>query len=92
MNPKLKSIVSPGQHLARISLIECFSALVASGNGSYCNKLKTMLHESLWQQDGKTDKLKLLILKYHRESMPEDFERLSKELAEELSEFLSEIN
>lgn len=55
--------------------------LVASGHGQHCNQLKTILKDRLWQVDMQTGKIKLVILKYNKKTMPADYERLSKELA-----------
>jgi len=64
-----------------ISIVHCFSVLVASGNGQRCNDLKELLRENLYEVDSKTAKYKVAIWKFGRKSEPEAYKRISMDVA-----------
>lgn len=63
------------------SIVHCFSVLVASGNGQRCNDLKEVLRENLYEIDPLTAKYKVAVWKFGRQSEPEAYRRISKEVA-----------
>lgn len=64
-----------------MSITKCFSILVASGNGQRCNDLRNILRENLYEIDPETNKFKIAIWKYGKESEPEAYVRISKDIA-----------
>ena len=75
-----------------MELVKCFSVLVASGNGQRCNQLKKVLRENLFEVEDGTDKFRLTIWKYGKESMPEAHKKIALEMSREVKPLFGDID
>jgi len=75
-----------------MTIVKCFSVLVASGNGQRCNELRKAVRESLLEVDEETDKFKVTIIKYGRQSMPKAHERVATDLARDIGHLFTDIS
>lgn len=75
-----------------MTLIECFSVLVASGNGQRCNKLREVVREHLLTEDEVTGEIKVRIFKFGRTSHPDLHSKIASELARKVSVIYTDIN
>lgn len=62
------------------TIAQCFSALIASGNGQRCNEFKHMIHQQFLAVDEETGEHKSLIFKYGYEKYPEVHRKLRQEM------------
>lgn len=64
------------------TVAQCFSALVASGNGQRCNSLRQEMYSTLTETDTETGVNKAYIYKYMKDEYPEKHKELRKQVAE----------
>ena len=72
--------------------MKCFGALVASGNGSRCDDLKTILRSNLLMKDRFTGQSRVWLHKYGRSEYPNVHKFLRMELAEEIDPLYRDIS
>lgn len=75
-----------------MSIIKCFSILVASGNGQRCNDLRDSLRKELYEVDPETEKFKIAIWKYGKKSEPDAYVRISKNIAVAIKSLFHDID
>lgn len=75
-----------------LDITKCFSILVASGNGSRCNELKSALRKELYLNDPETNKFKVVIMKHGKYSMPDAHKRVARDIDETVSPFFKDID
>ena len=75
-----------------VSIIHCYSILVASGNGQRCNDLGDVLRKTLYEIDPETNKFKLAIWKYGKQSEPEAHMRISKSVGRAIEPLFKDIS
>lgn len=75
-----------------MSITKCFSILVASGNGQRCNELRDSLRANLYEIDPETNKFRIAIWKYGKDSDPEAYLRISKGVAGVVGPLLKDID
>ncbi len=75
-----------------MSIIKCFSILVASGNGQRCNDLRDSLRKNLYEIDSETGKFKVAIWKYGKKSEPEAYTRISKDIAVAIGHLFKDVD
>jgi len=75
-----------------MTIPKCFSLLIASGNGQRCNDLRIAVRKSLITVDEETNKCKLVILKFGRDTMPDAHKRASLDLARDISPLFMDIS
>ena len=63
------------------NLVQCFSALVASGNGQRCNSIKEKMQSAFSDTDQTTKLHKSLLYKFGKEDHPEQHKKLRMEVA-----------
>lgn len=75
-----------------LDITKCYSILIASGNGARCNDLRNLLRKELFTLDADTGKHKMVIMKHGRFSMPEDYQRVSGQVATSMSPLFTDID
>jgi hypothetical protein len=75
-----------------LDITKCYSILIASGNGGRCNHLKDLLRKELFAIDEDTGKHKVVIMKHGRRSMPDDYDRVSKQVATQMSPLFTDVD
>lgn len=75
-----------------MTIIKCFSVLVASGNGSRCIDLRKSIHEHLLSIDEPTEELKVTVFKFGKKKYPEDYKRISTELTKIVSPLYTDVS
>lgn len=75
-----------------MTLIKCYSVLVASGNGYRCKDLRYIITDELNTQDEVTSKSKSQIFKYEKKSNPKDFLRISNELTMRVASLFTDVS
>lgn len=75
-----------------MSITKCFSILVASGNGQRCNELRNSLRANLYEVDKETKKFRIAIWKYGKQSEPEAYLRISKDIATIIGPLFNDID
>jgi len=75
-----------------MSIIKCYSVLVASGQGQRCNELRSVLRKNLWEIDSATDKFKIAIWKYGKKSEPEAHLRIANGVAVAINCLFNDID
>jgi hypothetical protein len=63
------------------TVIQCFSALVASNRGQKCNIIKNQMNQVLSSRDERTGLPLSIIFKYHKEDMPAVYDKISNIVA-----------
>jgi hypothetical protein len=71
---------------------KCFSALIASGNGSRCKELRARLMDTLLCTDKSTGIAKVIIFKTGNEEDKKIIKDISNELADSISNLYSDID
>lgn len=74
-----------------MTLIKCFTVLVASGNGGRCTKLRNVIRNSLLLDDLETGESKLHIHKFGKNNNSDAYNRVCNEVAINISPLLSDI-
>lgn len=74
-----------------MSIIKCYSVLVASGKGSRCNDLRKVLRDNLYTIDKSTNKFKIAIWKYSKNSEPDAHARIAKGVAIAIEPLFADI-
>jgi hypothetical protein len=74
-----------------LDITKCYSILIASGNGGRCNDLRDLLRKELFTIDESTGKHKVVIMKHGRRSMPDDYNRVSKQIATVMSPLFMDV-
>lgn len=64
------------------TVAQCFSALVASGNGQRCNSLRLEMSSALSEKDEETGVNKAYLYKYLKDEYPEKHKELRKQVAQ----------
>lgn len=73
------------------TLMKCFGALVASGNGSRCDNLRSLLRQNLLVIDRFTGQSKVWLHKFGRKKYPNCHRLLRMELAEEIDSLYEDV-
>jgi len=73
------------------TLMKCFGALVASGNGNRCESLRSLLRSNLLIVDKHTGQSKVWLHKFGRKDYPNFHKILRMELAEELDPLYRDV-
>ena len=71
---------------------QAFSILVASGQGQECSRLKKILAKELLVIDPQTQELKVLTHKFGAQTNPDSYQRISKDLAKQVSPMFKDID
>jgi len=74
------------------TLMKCFGALVASGNGNRCDSLRSLLRSNLLVTDKYTGQSKVWLHKFGRKDYPNFHKLLRVELAEEIDSLYRDIS
>lgn len=74
-----------------VTLTQCFSALVASGNGSRCNGLKNDLQAVLLDTDD-SGQIKSYVWKFGKEQFPNKQKELKGVVAEIMNDFIHDVD
>lgn len=74
-----------------LSVIKCFSILVAAGKGHRCNQLKNILSDTLLQQEQTTGLSKGWIFKYGRNEHPDLHLKFRQEIAQECNDLYLDV-
>lgn len=69
---------------------ECFSALVAAGQGHRCQQIKEVLRDCLWQTEAGTSKV--LIHKFGAETHPQEHRQIHVDLGKALHPIIHSID
>ncbi len=72
-----------------MKISQCFSALVASGQGQRCNEFKGLLHGNLIITDEESGEPLSVIFKYGKDKHPEKYKNACKTVAH-IMNFVSE--
>jgi len=75
-----------------LDITKCFSILIASENGSRCNDLKKILKSELNYLDETTGKYNVVIMKYGKLSMSNDYKRISKRIAAVVTPLFNDVD
>lgn len=75
-----------------MTVIKCFSVLIASGNGARCVALRNVIRDQLLTVEPISGELKVMIHKYGKVSYPEKYLQISKEIAREISPLFADID
>lgn len=75
-----------------MSVIRCFSVLVASGNGARCGKLRDSIRNELLISEPTTGQLKVTLHKFGKVSNPELHFQISKDIARKISPIFADID
>lgn len=73
------------------TISKCFSILVASGHGQRCPQLREKMHQTLLQPDLESGKLKVLIHKFEKKTMPETYRSIALELQHNIEHLYIDI-
>jgi len=74
------------------TLAQCFSALIASGNGQRCNDFKNQIHQHFLEVEPETGEQKSLLFKYGYDKYPEVHKRLRQEMGGIISSLVEEMD
>lgn len=74
-----------------LSIVKCFSVLVASGHGERCKNLKGILHQELNCLD-ETNQNKVIFYKFHKASNPSLHQQICISLANEAASLYKDID
>lgn len=75
-----------------MSITKCFSVMVASGNGQRCNEFREALRANLYEIDPETNKYRIAIWKYGKQTEPEAYLRISRDVAAIVGPLLRDID
>lgn len=74
------------------TLTQCFSALIASGNGQRCNDFKNQIRQQFLSLEEQTGEHKSLLFKYGYEKYPEVHKKLRQEMGGIISSLVEEMD
>ena len=75
-----------------LDITKCYSILIASGHGERCNDLRDLLRKELFAIDESTGKHKVVIMKHGRHSMSDDYKRISRKIAAEMTPLFRDVD
>jgi hypothetical protein len=74
------------------TVTQCFSALIVSGNGQRCNKVKESMHTHLLESDSDTGEIQSILYKYHQNDCPEQYVKIKRKVANIINPFLKDVD
>ena len=74
------------------TLTQCFSALIASGNGQLCNEFRNKIHERFLEIDPVSGKRKSYLFKYGETDFPERHKEMRLEMGKIISSVAENID
>ena len=75
-----------------LTVIKCFTILVASGNGNKCCELRSRIRDQLSTIDRETGWTKVMIHKFGQETYPGAYKRVCEEVAKSIRPIISNID
>lgn len=74
------------------TLTQCFSAIIASGNGQRCNDFRNRIRQQFLYTDEETGQYKSIVFKYGMDQYPEAHKRMRYEMGTIVSSMIGETD
>lgn len=81
-----------GYILCMPTVPQCFSALIASGNGQRCNNLREVLRNALSGNDPVSGLPRSVLYKYHKHNFPEQHKQMRQLVAGVMNPFFDGVD